>query len=171
MTNPIARASSGLILPADMSSVDFRSIVDPDHAVAALRLLQGMDGLYPGFERWFREKAVPDLANGSGRMVLAVDRKGGVVGLAIGKRTVEERKLRCLVVAPEARSAGIGGELFERMFDELGTRTPTCSVSEEVLNEFRPLVVEKYGFRLTRTATGIYRPGKTEFFFNDGEKL
>lgn len=84
----------------------------------------------------------------------------------MGKRAATERKLRCVRVLPEVQNRGVGLRLIERMFDELETETPHCTVAEEMLGQYSRAFVNRYGFQLSCVDKGRYRPAKLEYAFN-----
>jgi len=148
-----------------MALVTYRSSSDPAEAIAILPMIENIEVCYPNFRRWYLDKAVPDLASGKGRMILA-EQDGQVVGVALGKRDEDERKLRCLRVEQRLRSRGIGSHLIDRILKELGTDRPLCTVSEEMMHDLSRLMVNGFGFHLTSVEKGAYRPGKLEYVFN-----
>jgi GNAT superfamily N-acetyltransferase len=134
-------------------------------AFMALPMLKSLDELYPDISYWYANTVVPGLVLGNDVLLLA--REGGrTLGMALGKRTPEERKLRCVRVMPEAQNRGVGLRLIERMFVELETEQPHCTVAEEMLGLYSRAFVNRYGFRLNEVDRGRYRPGKLEYIFN-----
>ena len=139
----------------------------------AWNLLEELGEFYPALSDWFWNKCVPGIVAGHGVLLLAEDdeRPAGnrIVGIALGKRahgTAEETKLRCIRVIPEYQCRGIGILLIDRALEELGTDRPFCSVSEEMFHDYARLLINRYGFQVTRVERGLYRPGKLEYVFN-----
>lgn len=134
-------------------------------AFMAVPMLRSLDALYPDISYWYTNTVIPGLVLGNDVLLLA--REGGrTIGLALGKRSAEERKLRCIRVIPEAQNRGVGLKLIERMFLELEDEQPHCTVAEEMLGQYSRAFVNRYGFRLNEVDRGRYRPGKLEYVFN-----
>lgn len=134
-------------------------------ALEALPFLQSLDRYYPHIAQWYLETVVPDVLAGRGTLLLA--REGGqLAGVALGKRSPDETKLRCVRVAPPWQNTGVGLRLIERMFEALETERPHCTVSEELLHQYSRPFVMRYGFELTAVEKGLYRKGKLEYRFN-----
>lgn len=131
----------------------------------ALRVLQGLDSLYPGFNDWYVNKVVPGVVLGNDQLLIAQD-AGRIVGLALGKRSADETKLRCVRVLPAYEGQGLGIKLIDRMLDVLECDKPHCTVAEEMLHSYSRAFVTRYGFELNAVDKGRYRPGKLEYSFN-----
>jgi len=134
-------------------------------AYRAIPLLRSLNALYPDLLYWYTNTVMPGLVLGNDVLLLAKE-GDRTVGLALGKRTASERKLRCVRVLPDAQNRGVGLRLVERMFDQLETETPHCTVAEEMLGLYSRPFVNRYGFRLNAVEKGLYRPGKLEYVFN-----
>jgi N-acetylglutamate synthase-like GNAT family acetyltransferase len=134
-------------------------------AVLAFQTLRSLGTYYPGFEFWLTNKVLPGILTGHDTLLLAKEHDR-IVGVALGKRTEEETKLRAIRVDPVYRSRGIGIHLTERMLRKLDCDKPVCSVSQEMLDEFSRPFVNHFGFDLTRVEKGTYRPRKLEYVFN-----
>jgi len=148
-----------------MALIGYRWAGDPREGKAAYAVVRDLTDSYPGFESWFFGTAMPDLATGRGRMLLA-EQDGQVVGLALGKRDDTETKLRCLRVVPRLRGRGIGAGLVDRMLEGLGCDRPLVTVPQDMLHEHAATFVNRYGFALTRVERGLYREGRLEYVFN-----
>ncbi len=131
----------------------------------ALAFLLPISREYPGIENWFRSKVVPGLKNGS-RHLVRVHREGRLVALGIGKKELGENKICTVRVAPDFIGRGLGLRIFGSLMDWMGSDQPLATVSEDRLPEFEQ-IFSYFGFRLTSTANGLYRPGKTEYLFNE----
>jgi hypothetical protein len=119
---------------------------------------------YPHFDLWLTDQVLPGLSNGD-RSILVEHRNGVLAGLAILKDDGLEKKLCCLRVLPGFQDTGLGYRMFEKAFDQLGTRSPLLSVAEERLPTFKRLF-DHFGFELAETHHGLYRAGRIEFAFN-----
>jgi GNAT superfamily N-acetyltransferase len=148
-----------------MALVSFRTTTDPRDGIAAHPVVRDLTDSYPGFDRWYLGTALPDLASGRGRMVVA-EQDGQVVGISLGKVSPGETKLRCIRVVPRLRGRGIGVGLVDRMLVELGCDRPLCTVPQDLLHDHATTFVNRYGFALTEVARGLYRPGRLEYVFN-----
>lgn len=134
-------------------------------ALEALPFLQSLDLFYPDIAQWYLQTVVPDILAGRGTLLLARD--GTVLaGVALGKRSDDETKLRCVRVAQPWQNSGVGLRLIERMFEALDTDRPHCTVSEELLHQYSRPFVMRYGFELSAVEKGRYRRGKLEYRFN-----
>lgn len=134
-------------------------------AFMALPLLRSLDGLYPGFESWFINQVVPGVVLGNDVLLLAKD-GARVAGIALGKKTPRETKLRCVRVLPDYQQTGLGIRLIDRMLDELESDKPSCTVAEELMHTYARPFVNRYGFSLSSVDKGRYRQGKLEYAFN-----
>lgn len=120
---------------------------------------------YPKFDLWYFEKVLPDLSLQK-RKFLIEKRDEHIVGIAIIKHTLYEKKLCTLRVIKNYQNKGLGIKLFERVFEELGTDKPFLTVSEEKYEEFKR-IFNYYGFKMTSKKKGLYREDKYEYFFNE----
>jgi len=140
---------------------------DVSLAEQAHAFLADLDRYYPNFGDWYRKQVLPGIARGQDAMVLAWD-GDRLAGVALGKRTAAETKLRCVRVGLDWANSGLGLRLIERMFEELETQKPACTVSEEMLHQYSRPFVNRYGFELSSVDKGRYRRGKLEYAFNGG---
>lgn len=135
-------------------------------ALSALPFMSGLDQFYPGFETWFMQKVLPGVVSGKDTLLLALEGEK-IAGVALGKRSAEEVKLRCVRVAPAFQSSGLGIRLIDKSLELLEHEKPRCTVSEELLGGYSRAFIKRYGFALTDVRKGLYRPGKLEYCFND----
>lgn len=137
-------------------------------AVVALQvrpLLNSLNELYPGFDSWYINTVMPGLV--AGKDVLLVARDGHQpVGIALGKRSQDETKLRCVRVVPDHQNSGLGLRLIDRMLEALECEKPHCTVAEELLHTYSRAFIKRYGFELNDVTKGAYRPGRLEYSFN-----
>jgi ribosomal protein S18 acetylase RimI-like enzyme len=134
-------------------------------AVVALNVLRSIENFYPGFEYWYINKAMPGIMVGQDVLLFAKD-NNECVGVALGKKSEGETKLRCVRVLPEYQRRGTGIRLVETMLRELDCDKPRCTVSEELFHDFSRPFVNHFDFNLTRVEKGLYRAGKLEYVFN-----
>jgi N-acetylglutamate synthase-like GNAT family acetyltransferase len=134
-------------------------------ALLAMPLLHSLNELYPGFQSWYVSTVVPGVV--AGRDVLLLATEGAqVAGIALGKRSDDEVKLRCVRVVPAYQNTGVGLKLIENMFEALECDKPHCTVAEELMHTYSRAFVNRYGFALSDVARGRYRRGKLEYAFN-----
>lgn len=145
-----------------MQILQSSSFVD---AMLALPLLRSLNAFYPNFDHWYISKVVPGIVLGGDKMLLAKE-KGAIVGVALGKVTSTETKLRCIRVLPEFQHRGTGIRLLDSMIEVLEQTHPHCSVSEEMLHLYSRAFVTRYGFQLTDVQKGAYRRNVLEYYFN-----
>jgi N-acetylglutamate synthase-like GNAT family acetyltransferase len=91
-------------------------------AFQALPLMRSLDTLYPGFEYWYVNTVVPGVVLGRDQLVLAKE-QGRVVGVALGKRSEDETKLRCVRVLPEFEHKGVGIRLMTACWTSSSARS------------------------------------------------
>lgn len=138
-------------LTAHFGSTERRQVV---------RLLSGLERLYPNFEPWLAAKiTAPDT------LLIGAIRNGECIGVGIGK-TGAIPKLRCVRVHPDYQGSGIGLKLVDQLIERLQSEKPHCTVAEEMFHEYGRPFVNRYGFALTNVTKGEYRPGKLEYHWN-----
>jgi GNAT superfamily N-acetyltransferase len=134
-------------------------------AVMAWQMLLGLEALYPEFGHWYTNRCLPGILVGDDTLLVAKDGHQ-IIGVAIGKRSAAETKLRCVRVLPEYQGRGIGIRLVEKTLRALDCAQPLCTVSEEMVHEFSRPFVNLFDFQLSAVEKGLYRPGKLEYIFN-----
>lgn len=139
----------------------------PIIAMTALADLRALNHSYPGFEDWYVNKAVPDIAMGRGAMIVAED-AGKVVGIAIG-RAGAEAKLRCIRVVPSYQRRGLGIRLTECLLRSIDHDRPLATVAEEMMHDFARIFINRFDFDLSSVQKGLYRHGRLEYVFNGSE--
>lgn len=115
--------------------------------------------------QWYTNKCMPDILLGKNVLLLAKD-KDNIIGLGIGKKDLEETKLRCIRVSTGYSNRGIGIRLTDRMLRLLNKDKPHCTVPEEMLHGFSRPFVNEFKFDLSHITKGEYRKGKLEYHFN-----
>lgn len=134
-------------------------------AMLALPLLRTLNQYYPRFDHWYINKVVPGVVLGSDALVVAKDGEH-IVGVALGKATRSETKLRCVRVLPAYQQRGTGIRLIDKMIEVLEHEKPHCTVSEELLHTYSRAFVNRYGFEISEVKKGIFRPRVLEYYFN-----
>jgi GNAT superfamily N-acetyltransferase len=131
----------------------------------AYTLLESLQNQYPDFGHWYVNKCMPGILVGEDKL-LVVREHHRIIGVALGKKTPDEVKLRCVRVLLEYENKGIGIHLVEKMLKLLDKDKPACTVSQEMLHLFSRAFINHFNFELTRVSKGQYRPGKLEYLFN-----
>lgn len=133
--------------------------------MVARGLLDHLENYYPEFSHWYVNTCVPGIVLGSDTMLVARD-GSAIIGVALGKKTLQETKLRCVRVHPAYQSKGLGLRLVERMLRQLDCAKPHCTVAEEMFHLYSRAFVNYFDFDLSQVDKGRYRPGKLEYIFN-----
>jgi hypothetical protein len=120
--------------------------------------------MYPGFRKWFFERGTAS-SQTQQRAIFVKKIATRIVGVAIAKRCVSERKLCTLWVADDARILGIASDLANSAFDWLETSHPLFTIPEERISEFRGLL-RGWRFSDGQALKGYYRRDKIEYVFN-----
>lgn len=134
-------------------------------AFSALPFIQSLNQYYPDIEYWYVNKVVPGLVLGNDKLLIA-HAQGNIVGIALGKQSDDEAKLRCVRVHPDYQQTGLGIKLIDRMLDLIEERQPGVTVAEEMINLYSRAFIKRYGFNLSDVTKGRYRRGKLEYGFN-----
>lgn len=131
------------------------------------RFLAEIGPYYPNLMTWLRDKVKPGLADGTRRIFWERDPETqALVGVGIAKKTPVEKKICTLLVDEDARGSNIGYRLTYKMLEWLDTSKPHFTVSDARMPQMRRWI-EHFGFMRTDRRTGLYVPGRTEYFFND----
>lgn len=147
--------------------IHYRTTNSLTEAFIAKQKLLDLQHLYPDFNYWFSNKCLPGIVIGSDKMIIAKHDEQ-IIGLAIGKISDNETKLRCVRVRPDYQQRGVGLHLVDKMLRELDCDKPIATVCEEMLHDFARPFINRYHFDLTSVNKGMYRRGKLEYIFNGG---
>ena len=134
-----------------------------DEMIYVRDILLSLKRNYPNFEQWLEKKVMTQL--GDTRKIIVALSERVIVGVMVLKNTVSEQKICTLWVQEEYRKNGIGTELIKCAIEELETKYPLITVSENSYMNFLPLM-EKFNFQLKRRYRGYYRPGVIEYAYN-----
>lgn len=134
-------------------------------AFAVLPFIQSLNQYYPEIEYWYVNKVVPGLITGNDKLLIARD-GDYIAGVALGKLTANESKLRCVRVHPDYQNGGLGIRLIDGMLDLIESDRPGVTVSEEMFHLYSRPFINRYGFELSDVVKGRYRRGKLEYGFN-----
>ena len=135
----------------------------------ALAFILPLSTDYPEIERWYREKVVPGLRDGT-RTLVRVERGDDLVGLGIGKIEGGERKICTVRVAPSHAGRGIGVRIFDSLLKWLDVDHPHLTVTQHRLPAFER-IFDYYGFGMTSVRPGLYVPHASELGYNEGVNL
>ncbi len=124
-----------------------------------------LNNYYPEIAKWYREKYIPSLKNGDGKLLMAID-DGKLVGFAMLKKSQDENKIRCLRVDKKYQDTGVGIRLIDKSIELLEDEKPVVTVAEEMIHLYSRSFVNRYGFELTDVNKGLYLPKKLEYCFN-----
>lgn len=144
----------------------FEHYTTQSQALTVLPMLRTLDEYYPDIENWFLHKVIPGMDSGKNKIIVARD-KGIITGFALGKKSEEEHKLRCIRVLPDCQNSGLGIKLIDRMIEAIECKNPHITVSEELLHHYSRIFVTRYGWDLVDVKKGAYRRNKLEYYFND----
>ena len=149
-----------------MNFIEAKSVTELYHV---LKMVQPISIMYPGFVDWFWDKVVPGVVNGSDKVILGLN-KGNIIGVSMIKLT-GEKKLRALRVEDKYQKKGYGLHLIDKSLELLGTDKPIVSVSEEMINQYSRIFINRYNFDMTFVYNGLYRKGVLEYEFNGNKAL
>lgn len=134
--------------------------------------LRDLGDNYPEFDKWYFEKVISEVEENDGKrdIIIALNNSPNsmdisIVGIAILKRTENEKKICTIRIHEDFRNQGFGQRLFEECFEYLNTRRPIISISEDRLDMFENIIT-KYNFILKQKLSSYYRDGLTEYVFN-----
>jgi GNAT superfamily N-acetyltransferase len=138
--------------------------LDPCEA-EALAFILPLSLDYPGIDRWYIQKVVPGLRDGS-RKLVRIERDNELVGLGIGKIERDERKICTVRVAPSHAGRGIGVRIFDNLLKWLDVDRPHLTVTQHRLPVFER-IFDYYGFGMTSIKPGLYVPHASELGYNE----
>ncbi len=134
--------------------------------------LKDLEEIYPDFENWFYSKVIPELElkNGQREIIVVISedkntKKSVLSGIAILKKTIDQKKICTFRVHKDYRNQGIGTLLFKACFEYLETEMPVISISEKILDEFESHI-KKFHFELTTIHDSYYKNGIKEYVYN-----
>jgi GNAT superfamily N-acetyltransferase len=146
-------------------SIALRTETSMTAAFQVLPFIATLDRFYPDVSYWYVNQVVPGLMTGNDKLLIARDGEH-IAGVALGKLTLDETKLRCVRVHPDYQNNGLGIRLIDEMLDLLEDDTPKVTVSEELIHHYSRIFINRYNFKLNHVSKGQYRSGKLEYLFN-----
>ena len=122
---------------------------------------------YPEFYKWFFNKVIPGVENGTRKIFIAKTPYsfGKINGVLILKDTPFEKKICTLYVDKESRFNGVGKKFIDVAFNELKTNKPMMTVADNKIEVFRKLL-NKFDFELYEKNPDFYSEGITEYSYN-----
>lgn len=94
---------------------------------------------YPNYYKWFYSKNIPRILNGSGEILFTLD-CFMIKGIAILKKTEEEKKICTLLVDDPYRNQKLGSKLIEESFRYLETDKPVITIPEKNISQFQHFI-------------------------------
>lgn len=129
-----------------------------------LKTLSHVEQYYPNFKNWlYSNFSQKNYLND--RKIVIAHSDGALSGLALLKDAYYEKKICSFYVSPNYREKGLGVSLMEKSLEELGRYDISITVAEERNLELKQLLTNS-SFCLDKEEVGIYRTGKTEFFYS-----
>ena len=120
---------------------------------------------YPEYYKWFYNKNIPRVINGTGEIVFYLDGLT-VAGLTILKKDDLEKKICTLMINEEYRKKGYSKMLLESSFDYLGTDKPLITIPTKRLDEFNKIITA-YEWQEAKRHNNYY---SEEVIFNEFKK-
>lgn len=130
--------------------------------------IEPLEGMYPGFRRWYWGKVVPGIFQKTRRIFWI----GDVIrpsAVAIVKKEHGEAKICTIWVSEDSRTRGYGRLLLEEAIEWLDTDSPLFTIPAERYLEFMSLM-SRFSFKETARIDSLYRKGVTEHIFNGNSK-
>ena len=105
---------------------------------------------YQGFQAWYQGLYTEDFELKCNREIIICEDQFRIVGVAIIKNDLQEKKICTLRVAREYQHQGIGHNLVEMCMRQLHTDKPMITLHKSKLNQFEKLL-RYYNFELEQT--------------------
>lgn len=94
---------------------------------------------YPNYDKWYYTKTIPRVMTKHGEIVFYLD-GFMLVGLAILKKEIEEKKICTFMILEEYRKKGYSKFLLEESFKYLQTDKPVITIPTKRLDEFSSII-------------------------------
>jgi ribosomal protein S18 acetylase RimI-like enzyme len=120
---------------------------------------------YPCFHDWYYGKVKRGVITGEREIIFNIT-GGYIAGIAILKKTWNEKKICTLRVSEKFQRNGIGRSLALESFKYLDTDAPFITVSFSKENQFKRLF-NCFGFKKSSEFRNYYSPNKIEITYND----
>lgn len=116
--------------------------------------LSGLEFNYPYFKEWL-DKVYREVNSQKRCIVVLIDKTtNNIIGLSILKRVVKAYQHQ-----------GCGSYLIEQAIKLLKDPKPLVTVSEEHVEDFKPLF-HRFGFKIEDRVKSVYNDNKFEYYFN-----
>ena len=119
---------------------------------------------YPLHDIWY-EKMIQSMEEKFDREILLALENEFLLGTAVLKKSVDEKKICTLRVKPYFQKKGIGKQLVLKSLEFLETDKPIITVSQQKNHEFKKLL-DFYGFNLEAIYWGKYLNNSCVFIYN-----
>ena len=120
---------------------------------------------YQGFRSWYQRLYTEEFELKYNREIIICEDQFQIVGVAIIKNDLQEKKICTLRVTREYQHQGIGHNLVEMCMQQLHTDKPMITLHTSKLNQFEKLL-NYYNFELQQTQKHYYSIFNTELVFN-----
>ena len=120
---------------------------------------------YQGFRSWYQRLYTEEFELKYNREIIICEDQFRIVGVAIIKNDLQEKKICTLRVTREYQHQGIGHNLVEMCMQQLHTDKPMITLHKSKLNQFEKLL-SYYNFELEQTQKHYYSIFSTELVFN-----
>ena len=120
---------------------------------------------YQGFRSWYQRLYIEEFELKYNREIIICEDQFQIVGVAIIKNDLQEKKICTLRVTREYQHQGIGHNLVEMCMQQLHTDKPMITLHKSKLNQFEKLL-SYYNFELEQTQKHYYSIFSTELVFN-----
>lgn len=120
---------------------------------------------YQGFKSWYQGLYTEEFELKYNREIIICEDQFRIVGVAIIKNDLQEKKICTLRVARAYQHQGIGHNLVEICMQQLHTDKPMITLHTSKLNQFEKLL-NYYNFELQQTQKHYYSIFNTELVFN-----
>lgn len=120
---------------------------------------------YQGFRSWYQGLYIEEFELRCNREIIICEDQLRIVGIAIIKNDLQEKKICTLRVTREYQNQGIGHNLVEMCMQQLNTDRPMITLHKNKLNQFEKLL-SYYKFELEQSQKHYYSIFSTELVFN-----
>lgn len=120
---------------------------------------------YQGFRKWYQGLYAEGFELKYNREIIICENQFRIVGVAIIKNDLQEKKICTLRVAREYQHRGIGHNLVEMCMQQLHDDKPMITLRKSKLHQFEKLL-SYYNFELEQTQEHYYSIFSTELVFN-----
>lgn len=120
---------------------------------------------YQGFKCWYKELYANESELKNDREIIICEDEVHILGIAIIKNGLNEKKICTLRVAQEYQHQGIGHNLIEMCMRQLHTDAPMMTLHKSKFNQFSKLL-DYYDFKLEQAQKHYYSIFSTELVFN-----